>query len=158
MNIECGPLALAGAFLVGMVTATAGALSSASPAPPAVVRVPMKLDGRPKQPMSNGPGMTLVGPAPESQHNVVFTNGQLLVGVARYEKMELELKDYPTDEFMYFLEGEVDITDARGVTQHIKAGDAIVLPRGFSGHWQQRGPLRKIAVMNVEPHAAGAAK
>lgn len=157
MNNSFGPAALAGAFVLGMATAV-GAAVSAAPDSPALIRVTQTLEGVASKPMSGGPGMTLVGPAPASQHRIVFANERLLVGVAGYEKMELELKDYPADEFMYFLEGEVDITDARGVTQHIKAGDAIVIPRGFNGRWRQRGPLRKIAVMNVETRDAEAPK
>ena len=46
--------------------------------------------------------------------------------------------DWPVDEFMYFLEGQVEITNEDGSSRIYGPGDAIVMPKGFNGIWRQK--------------------
>jgi uncharacterized cupin superfamily protein len=58
----------------------------------------------------------------------------------------LELHDWPVDEFMFIVEGQVEITDASGHSRIYGPGDALVMPRGFTGTWRQLSDIRKMQV------------
>jgi uncharacterized cupin superfamily protein len=67
-------------------------------------------------------------------------------GVSQYERMTLELRDWPIDEFMYIVEGQVEITATGGAPRLYGPGDAFVMPKGFHGTWRQHSHLKKIQV------------
>lgn len=73
-------------------------------------------------------------------------DGKLDIGFSRYSKITLQLTDWPVDEFMYFLEGQVEITDENGLSKIYGPGDAIVMPKGFNGTWRQLSPIKKINI------------
>ena len=73
-------------------------------------------------------------------------DGKFDVGSSRYSKITLRLSDWPVDEFMYFLEGEVEITNEDGSSKIYGPGDAIVMPKGFNGIWRQLTPIKKINI------------
>ena len=50
---------------------------------------------------------------------------------------------WPQDEFCVLLAGRVVITPDGGSPQEFRAGDALAIPRGFTGTWDIREPLRK---------------
>jgi len=79
---------------------------------------------------------------------VQFTSadGKLTSGPASFEKMTLEIDGFPVDEFMYLIEGEIEITDAAGNVTKVGPGDAFVMPKGFKGTWRQLSPIKKFAV------------
>ena len=49
----------------------------------------------------------------------------------------------PYDEFVYILEGEVEVSDAKGRTVVLHTGDAAVLPKAVEIGWRHEAPLRK---------------
>ncbi|MEM7568841.1 MAG: cupin domain-containing protein [Pseudomonadota bacterium] len=54
---------------------------------------------------------------------------------------------YPVNEFMYIFEGSVTLIDDSG--EHVfRAGDSFVLPKGFSGTWQQDEYMLKYFYMS----------
>lgn len=67
-------------------------------------------------------------------------------GVSQYDRITLELRDWPFDEFMYIVEGEVEITPAGGEPLIYGPGDAFVMPMGFRGTWKQLSSLKKFQV------------
>ena len=73
------------------------------------------------------------------------------VGVSQYEQVTLALRDWPVDEFMYILEGRVQITDNKGNTKTYGPGDAFVMPKGFAGEWRQLSPIKKINISYGDP-------
>ena len=73
-------------------------------------------------------------------------DGRLQVGLARYSTVTLQLTDWYAHEFMYFLEGQVEITDEDGSSKIYGPGDAIVMPKGFNGTWRQLSTIKKIHV------------
>ena len=73
-------------------------------------------------------------------------DGKLDVGFSRYSQVTLRLSDWPVDEFMYFLEGQVEITNEDGSSKIYGPGDAIVMPKGFNGTWRQLSPIKKINI------------
>jgi len=74
------------------------------------------------------------------------SDGKLEVGLYRLSQVTLKISNWPVDEFMYFLEGQVEITDEEGSSNIYGPGDAIVMPKGFSGTWRQLSPIRKINI------------
>ena len=73
-------------------------------------------------------------------------DGKLEAGLSRYSKVTLQLTNWYAHEFVYFLEGQVEITDEDGSSQIYGPGDAIVMPKGFTGTWRQLSPIKKIHV------------
>lgn len=73
-------------------------------------------------------------------------DGKLEVGLSHYSQVTLRLSDWPADEFMYFLEGQVEITNEDGSSKIYGPGDAIVMPKGFNGIWRQLSPIKKINI------------
>ncbi len=53
---------------------------------------------------------------------------------------------YPHDEFMYFLDGGVTLSSTDGTVTEVKAGDGVLLPKGWTGVWDSPG-YRKIYVI-----------
>jgi len=61
-------------------------------------------------------------------------------GMYRSGKSYFEATDpYGVDEFMYFLEGSVKLTSSDGTVQTIGAGEAVTIPREWTGIWDTDG-------------------
>ena len=61
-------------------------------------------------------------------------------GMYRAGKSYWEAKDaYGVDEFMYFLEGSVKLTSSDGTVQTINAGEAVTIPKEWTGIWDTEG-------------------
>jgi len=58
----------------------------------------------------------------------------------RSGKSHFEAKEpYGVDEFMYFLEGSVTLTSSDGSVQTINAGEAVTIPKEWTGIWDTEG-------------------
>ncbi|MDH3578363.1 MAG: cupin domain-containing protein [Gammaproteobacteria bacterium] len=64
-----------------------------------------------------------------------FGTGMYKSGAVRFEITE----PYGVDEFMYFLEGGVTLTSSDGVVQVINAGEAVTIPKEWTGIWDTQG-------------------
>ncbi len=64
-----------------------------------------------------------------------FASGMYKSGKSRFEATE----PYGVDEFMYFLEGSVTLTSSDGTVQVINAGEAVTLPKEWTGIWDTDG-------------------
>lgn len=64
-----------------------------------------------------------------------FASGMYKSGKSRFEATE----PYGVDEFMYFIEGGVTLTSADGSVQVINAGEAVTLPKEWTGIWETDG-------------------
>ena len=61
-------------------------------------------------------------------------------GMYRSGKVHSEITEpYGVDEFMYFLEGGVTLTSSDGTVQTINAGEAVTIPREWTGIWDTGG-------------------
>ena len=61
-------------------------------------------------------------------------------GMYRSGKTRIEINQpYGVDEFMYFLEGGVTLTSSDGTVQHIAAGEAVTIPKEWTGVWDTDG-------------------
>ena len=56
------------------------------------------------------------------------------------------LQAYGVDEFMYFVEGGVTLTSSDGTVTEIRAGDAVTIPKEWTGVWDTNG-YKKIWVI-----------
>lgn len=64
-----------------------------------------------------------------------FVSGMYQAGASRFEINE----PYGVDEFMYFLKGSVTLTSSDGSVQTINAGDAVTIPKEWTGVWETEG-------------------
>jgi uncharacterized cupin superfamily protein len=46
---------------------------------------------------------------------------------------------YGVDEFMYFISGGVTLTSSDGSMQKIEAGEAVTIPKEWTGIWETEG-------------------
>lgn len=64
-----------------------------------------------------------------------FASGMYRSGKSYFEIAE----PYGVDEFMYFLEGGVTLTSSDGSVQQINAGEAVTIPKEWTGIWDTDG-------------------
>ena len=71
------------------------------------------------------------------------SDGKLASGMYRAGPSRFEIDEpYGVDEFMYFLEGSVTLTSADGTVQLIEAGEAVTVPKEWTGVWETEGYLK----------------
>ena len=76
----------------------------------------------------------------------------LYIGVWDTTDMVENSGPYACDEFMWVLEGEVEIKNSKtGTMELVRAGEAFVIPRGYDCQWHQKGYLRKFFVILEHP-------
>jgi len=94
----------------------------------------------------------LIAGTPHQSFNTQFSNyrGNFHCGVWVSEPGTWRVH-YTEDEFCMMLEGEAVLTDAAGVSRRYAAGDAFVVPAGFSGSWQSIGNVRKYYAIYEDP-------
>jgi len=70
-------------------------------------------------------------------------------GMYRSDPVRMEVDEpYGVDEFMYFLEGSVILTSADGSEMTIGAGDAVTIPKEWTGVWDTPEGYMKIYVIH----------
>ena len=74
-----------------------------------------------------------------------FASGMYSAGKSRFDITE----PYGVDEFMFFLEGSVTLTSDDGTQMTINAGEAVTIPKEWTGVWETEG-YRKIWVIYSE--------
>ena len=58
----------------------------------------------------------------------------------------LKAGNFPLDEFVYVLEGDLVTTDSDGGRHEFHPGDAFVIPKGWAGTWDMKTRFKKIIV------------
>lgn len=72
--------------------------------------------------------------------SLLSSDGRFGSGAYRSTATRLEITEpYGVDEFMYFLEGSVTLTSADGSVQTINAGEAVTIPKEWTGTWETDG-------------------
>jgi uncharacterized cupin superfamily protein len=75
------------------------------------------------------------------------------VVVALYESTPARIavnKPFPYDEFVNVLEGELILTDTEGKQQTFKAGDSVLVPKGWMGTWDMPQHFREMIVVETK--------
>ena len=75
-----------------------------------------------------------------------FDAGMYRAGPNRSEITE----PYGVDEFMYFLKGGVTLTSSDGTVQEIRAGDAVVIPKEWTGIWETDGYTKIYVIYSAD--------
>ncbi|MXW50282.1 MAG: DUF861 domain-containing protein [Gammaproteobacteria bacterium] len=71
---------------------------------------------------------------------LLSSDGKFASGMYRSDKVSIEIAEpYGVDEFMYFLEGGVILTSADGTVQTINAGEAVTVPKEWTGTFATDG-------------------
>lgn len=71
---------------------------------------------------------------------LLSSDGKLGSGMYRSGKVRFEIDEpYGVDEFMYFLEGSVTLTSSDGSVQVIGPGEAVTIPKEWTGVWDTDG-------------------
>lgn len=86
------------------------------------------------------------------------SNAELLIsrdrkfsaGLFKAGKGDFSFDAYPGDEFCYFLSGSVKLTSADGTFIELKAGDAVVIPKGWKGRWTTSGYSKYYVVYDAD--------
>jgi uncharacterized cupin superfamily protein len=88
---------------------------------------------------------------PPTQHShICFSDEELglYIGVWGSTDMIESTTSYPRDEFMFIIEGAVEIKNNKtGKIEIITAGESVVIPQGYDCQWHQQGYLRKFYVV-----------
>jgi uncharacterized cupin superfamily protein len=72
--------------------------------------------------------------------SLLSSDGKFASGMYQSGKSYFEATDpYGVDEFMYFLEGGVTLTSSDGTVTKIEAGDAVTIPKEWTGIWDTEG-------------------
>jgi hypothetical protein len=89
----------------------------------------------------------------------IFTGQELSVSVFESAAKHVDskgkahkgfVKSYPYDQFVLVLSGKSVLTDVKGHAQTFSAGDLFVVPKGFSGTWEEHGIYRELIVILEE--------
>lgn len=76
------------------------------------------------------------------------SDGKFHSGMYRSTKTRFEISEpYGVDEFMYFLSGSVTLTSKDGSVMTVHAGEAITMPKEWTGTWETDG-FKKIWVVH----------
>ncbi|MDH3620589.1 MAG: cupin domain-containing protein [Gammaproteobacteria bacterium] len=72
-------------------------------------------------------------------------------GMYRSGKVRFEIDEpYGVDEFMYFLEGSVTLTSSDGTVQVINAGEAVTIPKEWTGTWDTDGYTKMWVIYSAD--------
>lgn len=79
----------------------------------------------------------------------VFTGEELRAVVVESTPAKTDHRNRPLeyDEFVYVLNGKLILTEQNGRIQEFTPGDAFVVPKGYTGTWEQQGSYRELALI-----------
>ena len=73
-------------------------------------------------------------------------------GMYRSEAVRIDIDEpYGVDEFMYFLEGGVTLTSSDGTVQTVSAGEAVTIPKEWTGTWETEGYTKIWVIYSDDP-------
>lgn len=121
------------------------------------IRVPTGggIDGL--EPTDYIPAETLESGDPQERGRSLYADqtGQLDAGVWECQPNRHVIEAAPYDEFVYLLEGRIDVIDEDGDVESYRAGDSFVMPRGCKCTWDVKEPVRKLyVVLTAEAYRA----
>ncbi len=113
------------------------------------IRIPSKGAIGGLEPTDYIPLDTVLSGKPNERGRSLYADqtGQLDAGVWECEPNTHEIAAAPYDEFVYLLEGRIDVIDDEGNTESYRAGDSFMMPRGCKCTWDVKEPVRKLYVV-----------
>ncbi|MCZ6868465.1 MAG: cupin domain-containing protein [Gammaproteobacteria bacterium] len=90
----------------------------------------------------------------EDVTTMMSSDGKFATGMYRSGATHLEINEpYGVDEFMYFLKGSVTLTSSDGSIMTVLAGEAVTIPKEWTGVWDTDG-YEKIWIIYSEDGSA----
>ena len=68
------------------------------------------------------------------------------VGFTKIDTVTLNFQNWPIDEFVTVVEGQVEISSSDMDTKLYGPGDSFVIPKGFNGLWRQLSPVTLLTI------------
>jgi uncharacterized cupin superfamily protein len=154
-----GPAAIHALFTVTYlaVAVTAGAQESAeSPSP---VRMNAEnMAGLGLTPIPNE-GFTDILVEGELEFTIarLFQGAELTVVVVESTPAKTDHRNRPLeyDEFVLVLNGKLVLTEPNGTRHEFTPGQAFVVPKGYTGTWEQQGTYRELAIIATQRSEGG---
>ena len=85
---------------------------------------------------------------------MLSSDGKFGTGMYRSGKVHYDITEpYGVDEFFYILEGSITLTSADGTVQTMNAGEAVSIPKEWTGTWDTDG-YNKVWVIYTEDGSA----
>ena len=85
---------------------------------------------------------------------MLSSDGKFGTGMYRSGKVHYDITEpYGVDEFFYILEGSITLTSADGTVQTMNAGEAVSIPKEWTGVWDTDG-YSKVWVIYTEDGSA----
>ena len=80
------------------------------------------------------------GHVTQSVTSLLSSDKKFSTGMYKSGKTRIEVSEpYGVDEFMYFIEGGVTLTSSDGTVMVINAGEAVTIPKQWTGVWETEG-------------------
>ena len=117
--------------------------SAFTPKLPAVVRSKVDLS----EPDPDDDNVTSDEPIENSSH--VFHVGKIMVGVYESAPGKVNIDSARFDEFVYILEGRLILTPDHGGRYEFEKGDSLIVPMGYTGHWEMPEKYRELIVIDT---------
>ncbi|MFO7287085.1 MAG: cupin domain-containing protein [Gammaproteobacteria bacterium] len=79
----------------------------------------------------------------------LFEGEELRVVVVESTPAKTDHRNRPLeyDEFVLVLNGKLVLTEPDGTVHEFHPGDALVVPKGYKGTWEQQGRYRELAII-----------
>ena len=81
-------------------------------------------------------------------HN--FHTGNIMVSVYEAEPGKVRIDGSVYDEFITILEGRLILTPDSGGEYEYKAGDSLIVPKGYQGGWEMPERYRELIVVDTK--------
>jgi len=79
--------------------------------------------------------------------------GDVIVQVVEMGPKKIQVVNAGYDEFIHILAGNLILTDDKGISHTFGPGDALVMPKGFTGTWENTGdPYRELIVIETKSY------
>jgi uncharacterized cupin superfamily protein len=148
------PVAVAVAITVAVAVAALSIEPAAAQESPAPVPMdPEKMAGLNLTPIPNDAYLDiLVSGDLQFTLASMFDGEELSVVVVESTPALTDHRDHPTefDEFVLVLNGKLVLTEPDGTKHEFLPGNAFVVPKGYTGTWEQFGTYRELAVISKQ--------
>ena len=91
----------------------------------------------------------VVADAPIENSSHVFHMDKIMVGVYESAPGRVHIDSARYDEFVYILEGRLILTPDHGGRYEFEKGDSLIVPMGYTGHWEMPEKYRELIVIDT---------
>jgi uncharacterized cupin superfamily protein len=83
----------------------------------------------------------------------LFQGEELSVVVVESTPAKTDHRNRPLeyDEFVLVLNGKLVLTEQDGTVHEFTPGEALIVPKGYTGTWEQQGTYRELAIIARQP-------